>query len=81
MREVRLAFDEKEILMGVSLAVPALSRLVVLGQSGSGKSTLLRLILGLLKPNAGEVMFNGLNVTRMGRLRLNRMRQKIGMVY
>jgi len=81
LRDVCLSFDEKEILAGVSLSVPSRSRLVVLGQSGSGKSTLLRLILGLLKPSAGEILFNGLKVNRMGRLRLNRMRQKIGMVY
>jgi len=81
LRDVRLAFDKKEVLSGVDLTVPALSRLVVLGQSGSGKSTLLRLILGLLRPTGGEVMFNNLKVARMGRLRLNRMRRKIGMVY
>ena len=81
LREVHLAFGEKEILSGVSLRVPAKARLVVLGQSGSGKSTLLRLILGILKPTAGEVEFKGLSVTRMGRRRLNGMRQKIGMVY
>ncbi len=81
LRDVHLSFDEKEILGGVSLSVPSRSRLVVLGQSGGGKSTLLRLILGLLKPSAGEILFNGLKVNRMGRLRLNRMRQKIGMVY
>jgi phospholipid/cholesterol/gamma-HCH transport system ATP-binding protein len=81
MRDLQLAFDGKEILTGVNLRVPARARLVVLGQSGSGKSTLLRLILGILKPTGGEVKFKGLDVTRMGRQRLNRMRQKIGMVY
>jgi phospholipid/cholesterol/gamma-HCH transport system ATP-binding protein len=81
LRDVHLAFAEKEILSGVNLRVPARARLVVLGQSGSGKSTLLRLILGILAPSAGSVAFKGLEVTRMGRRRLNRMRQKIGMVY
>jgi phospholipid/cholesterol/gamma-HCH transport system ATP-binding protein len=81
MRDLHLAFGEKEILSGVNLSVPARARLVVLGQSGSGKSTLLRLILGILRPTGGGVRFNGLEVTRMGRRRLNRMRQKIGMVY
>ncbi len=81
LRDVHLAFGEKEILSGVNLCVPAKARLVVLGQSGSGKSTLLRLILGILAPTEGSVAFKGLEVTRMGRRRLNRMRQKIGMVY
>ena len=81
LRDIRLAFDGKEILSGVNLSVPARARLVVLGPSGSGKSTLLRLILGILKPTGGTVEFNSLDVTRMGRRRLNRMRHKIGMVY
>ncbi|MGI8603363.1 MAG: ABC transporter ATP-binding protein [Verrucomicrobiales bacterium] len=80
--DARLRFGEdKEILRGVQLAVRARERLVVLGQSGSGKSTLLRLILGILKPTGGSIKFKGLEVTRMGRRRLNKMRQKIGMVY
>jgi len=81
LRDVRLAFGEQEILRGVHLSLAPRDRLVVLGQSGSGKSTLLRLILGILKPNDGSVQFKGLEVTRMGRRRLNKMRQKIGMVY
>ncbi len=81
LQEICLAFDGKEILSGVNLSVPSRARLVVLGPSGSGKSTLLRLILGILKPTRGKVAFNGLDVTRMGRRRLNRMRHKIGMVY
>jgi len=81
LQDVHLAFDEKEILKGVDLALQPRERLVVLGQSGSGKSTLLRLILGILKPTAGSVKFKGLEVTRMGRRRLNKMRQKFGMVY
>lgn len=79
--DVHLAFGENEILRGVDLNLAPRERLVVLGQSGSGKSTLLRLILGILKPTKGSVKFKGLEVTRMGRRRLNKMRQKIGMVY
>jgi phospholipid/cholesterol/gamma-HCH transport system ATP-binding protein len=78
---VHLAFQEKEILSGVDLRLAPRERLVVLGQSGSGKSTLLRLILGLLQPTSGSLKFKGLEITRMGRRRLNKMRQKIGMVY
>jgi phospholipid/cholesterol/gamma-HCH transport system ATP-binding protein len=81
LRDVHLAFGEKEILTGVDLRIPAKERLVVLGQSGSGKSTLLRLILGILRPTAGSVQFQGREVTKMRRRKLNAMRQKIGMVY
>jgi phospholipid/cholesterol/gamma-HCH transport system ATP-binding protein len=81
MKNLHLSFDKADVLSGVNLSVPPRARLVILGQSGSGKSTLLRLILGILKPTAGRVEFNRMNVGRMGRRRLNRMRQKIGMVY
>jgi phospholipid/cholesterol/gamma-HCH transport system ATP-binding protein len=80
-RDTHLAFGEKEILSGINLVVPERARLVILGQSGSGKSTLLRLILGILKPTGGDVLFKGHDLTRMSRRRLNQMRQRMGMVY
>ena len=81
LRDVHLAFGEKEILAGVGLRIMPRERLVVLGQSGCGKSTLLRLILGILKPTGGSVQFQGREVSQMRRRQLNAMRQKIGMVY
>src|SRR3954465_12336299 len=81
LKDVHLSFGDKEILKGVTFQVRDRERYVVMGKSGGGKSTLLRLILGILRPQKGSVRFNGLEVTRMGRHRLNRMRQKIGMVY
>ena len=81
LRDVHLAFGENEVLGGVNLCVTDRARLTVLGQSGSGKSTLLRLILGILRPSGGTVFFKGRDVTKMSRRRLNRIRQKIGMVY
>ena len=81
LRDVHLAFGETKVLGGVNLCVTERARLTVLGQSGSGKSTLLRLVLGILRPTAGTVFFKGRDVTKMSRRRLNRIRQKIGMVY
>ncbi len=81
LRDVRLSFDEKQILDGVSLRVEPLDRLVVMGQSGSGKSTILRLILGILQPDSGSVFFNQFEITRLTRRKLQRVRTQIGMVY
>jgi phospholipid/cholesterol/gamma-HCH transport system ATP-binding protein len=81
LQDVHLAFDQQEILKGVNLGLAPRERLVILGQSGGGKSTLLRLILGILKPTRGSVQFKGLEVSRMGRRRLNKIRRRIGMVY
>ena len=57
LRDVRLRFEEKQVLDGVSFVVEPEDRLVIMGQSGSGKSTILRLILGMLWPNSGEHFF------------------------
>jgi phospholipid/cholesterol/gamma-HCH transport system ATP-binding protein len=81
LRDVRLRFDEKLVLNGVSFAVEPLDRLVIMGQSGSGKSTILRLILGILQPTSGEVFFKQFDMSRLHRRKLQRVRAHIGMVY
>jgi phospholipid/cholesterol/gamma-HCH transport system ATP-binding protein len=81
LREVRLSFDEKKVLDGVSLEVEPLDRLVVMGQSGSGKSTILRLILGILQPKSGSVFFKQFEISRLNRRKLQQVRTHIGMVY
>src|SRR5438045_104267 len=81
LRDVHLAFDEKEVLDGVSLEVEPLDRLVVMGQSGSGKSTILRLILGILKPERGSIFFKQFEISRLNRRKLQQVRAHIGMVY
>jgi phospholipid/cholesterol/gamma-HCH transport system ATP-binding protein len=81
LQDIFLAFDREEVLRGVDLRLNERERLIVLGQSGGGKSTLLRLVLGILRPSRGSLRFKGAEITRMGRRRLNRMRQKMGMVF
>jgi phospholipid/cholesterol/gamma-HCH transport system ATP-binding protein len=79
-RDVHLAFD-RPILAGVSFDVPRGSTKIVLGGSGSGKTTLLRLILGLLKPDAGEVRVNGVDVSPLSEEELREIRLNVGMVF
>ena len=81
LRDVVMEFEDKKILDDLSLTVEPQERLVVMGQSGSGKSTILRLILGILRPNAGEVFFKQFEVTRLKRRKLQQVRRQIGMVY
>ena len=81
LRDIRLTFDEKKVLDGVSLQVEPLDRLVVMGQSGSGKSTILRLILGILQPDSGSVFFKQFEISRLNRRKLQQVRTQIGMVY
>jgi phospholipid/cholesterol/gamma-HCH transport system ATP-binding protein len=81
LREVRLNFEEKKVLEGVSLQVEPLDRLVIMGQSGSGKSTILRLILGILRPTSGSIFFKQFEISRLNRRKLQQVRTQIGMVY
>ena len=56
---IRQRFGEREILRDTSLCLPDSGVVLLSGKNGSGKSTLLRIMSGLLKPDAGEVMLNG----------------------
>ncbi len=79
-RDVHLAFD-RPILRGVSFDLFAGSTKVVLGGSGSGKTTLLRLILGLIRPDAGSVRVDGVDVAKLDEDGLRQLRLNIGMVF
>lgn len=80
-RDVRLAFDEKVILDGVSFSVRRGETKMILGRSGGGKSTIIRLILGLLKPDSGQVLIDGEEITCLSEVEMMHVRQKIGMVF
>lgn len=80
-RDVYLAFDERMILNGISFTVRRGETKIILGRSGGGKSTIIRLILGLLKPDSGEILVNGIDISEMNEQELNEIRQTIGMVF
>src|SRR5438309_2278374 len=62
-REVELAFDDQVILDNVSFTVRKGETKIVLGGSGTGKSTIINLVLGLLKPDAGQILVDGEDIT------------------
>ena len=78
---VSLAFDDKEILRDVSFTLKTGHTKIFLGASGAGKSTILRLILGLLKPDAGRIFVNGERVDNMKEDNLMKVRADLGMVF
>jgi phospholipid/cholesterol/gamma-HCH transport system ATP-binding protein len=80
-RKVWLQFGAKEVLRGVSLEVAPQERLVVIGQSGAGKTTILRLVLGILQPTQGTVLFDGQAIRSLTSRALQQVRTRIGMVY
>ncbi|MBX7054105.1 MAG: ATP-binding cassette domain-containing protein [Pyrinomonadaceae bacterium] len=80
-RDVYLAFDDQVILDGVNFSVRRGETKIVLGGSGSGKSTIINLILGLLKPDSGQILVDGENITDFDDQDLMAVRKKIGMVF
>ena len=78
---VSLAFDEHVVLRDVSFTVPKGSMCILLGASGAGKSVVLKLILGLLRPDAGTILVNGEHVDGMPERELLRLRTDIGMLF
>ena len=80
-RNVVLAFDDKVILDNLSLKVMKGETKIILGGSGGGKSTIIKLVLGLLKPDAGQVLVDGEDITNYSEDQMMSVRKKIGMVF
>ena len=78
---VSLAFDGKPVLRDVSFTLLPGHTKIILGASGSGKSTILKLILGLLKPDGGEIWIHGARVDRMPEAEMMKVRNHLGMVF
>jgi phospholipid/cholesterol/gamma-HCH transport system ATP-binding protein len=79
--DVHLAFEENEVLRGVSFHLPYGETKALFGVAGSGKSTILKLALGLLRPDSGRITVLGNEVTEMREQDLFPMRGKLGMVF
>ena len=80
-RHVSLSFDDKVVLRDVSFTLLPGHTKIILGASGSGKSTILKLILGLLKPDVGEIWVHGSRIDRMREDDLMAVRNHLGMVF
>ena len=78
---VSLAFDDHVVLRNLSFTVPKGNMRILFGASGAGKSVILKLTLGLLRPDDGEILVNGMRVDQMSELELLKMRADIGMVF
>ena len=80
-RNVLLAFDDRVILKDLSFKVMKGETKIILGGSGGGKSTIIKLVLGLLKPDKGQVLVDGEDVTNYSEAQMMSVRKKIGMVF
>ena len=78
IRGLEKSFGDLTILRGVDLDVSAGENVVVLGRSGTGKSVLIKLLVGLLEPDAGEVVVLGQNVHKLRQRELDALRRRVG---
>lgn len=80
-RGVRKAFGPKVVYSGLDLTVERGAALCIVGGSGVGKSVMLKMLIGLLRPDAGSIRFAGSEVTEMRAVELSRLRQRIAMLF
>jgi phospholipid/cholesterol/gamma-HCH transport system ATP-binding protein len=78
---VSIAFEDKQVLEGVSFTVEPGETRIVLGPAGGGKSVLMKLVNGLIAPDTGSIRVFGEDVTKMREVDLYTLRARIGMVF
>ena len=81
LRDVHKSFGHKQVLRGFSLEVREGETLSIIGSSGAGKSVTLKHILGLIRPDRGEVRVDGNNVHALEQEDLYELRRKVGYVF
>jgi phospholipid/cholesterol/gamma-HCH transport system ATP-binding protein len=81
VKDLYKSFGGNPVLRGVSLDVREGTTMVVLGGSGSGKTVLMKHMIGLLKPDSGQVVVDGEDIVPMGDRQLDVVRRKFGMVF
>jgi phospholipid/cholesterol/gamma-HCH transport system ATP-binding protein len=81
VKDLVVKFGDRTILDGISLEIRRGETFVILGGSGSGKTTLLRNLVGLLRPYAGKIIFDGRDFTEMSGDERIRARQRMGMSF
>ena len=81
VRKLKKRFGANQVLDGVSFRIEKGESVVIIGRSGGGKSVLLKLLIGLLKPEAGAVLIQGEDIVPMNERELLRVRRKFGMLF
>lgn len=80
-RNVTMIFDGRKVLNDLSFKVMKGETKIILGGSGCGKSTTIKLVLGLLKPDSGQILVDGEAITEYDETDMMKVRKKIGMIF
>lgn len=81
LQEVRKSFGSKSVLQGINLNVPMGKSMVIIGGSGTGKSVMLKCILGLVHPDSGSIVVDGLETVNYNSNQRNELMGKFGMLF
>jgi phospholipid/cholesterol/gamma-HCH transport system ATP-binding protein len=81
VRQLKRSFGSQIVLNGVDMCIDSGESAVIIGRSGGGKSVLLKHLIGLLRPDSGEVLVDETPITKMNERQLLRVRRKFGMVF
>jgi phospholipid/cholesterol/gamma-HCH transport system ATP-binding protein len=79
--DVGVTFEALHVLRGISLQIPQGQTLVVIGESGCGKTVMLKLLIGLLRPTAGRVLFDDRELSRLSDRELTQQRLRFGFLF
>jgi phospholipid/cholesterol/gamma-HCH transport system ATP-binding protein len=81
LRNIDKSFGGRQVLRDLSIDVEQGESLVIVGGSGTGKSVTLKHIIGLLKPDRGQVLIDGQDITKLKDVELNQFRRRFGMSF
>ena len=78
---LKKSFDGQGVLRGINLHIARSELLVIMGKSGGGKSVLLKHIIGLMKPDSGSILIDGVDITRLEGREIDHVREKFGVLF
>ena len=81
IKDLYKAFGKQKVINGANLTIPDREVVTIMGKSGSGKSVLIKHIMGLLSPDSGSVLIDGVDITTLEVSELDRIREKLGVLF
>jgi len=81
IKNVSLELDDRKILNDITLSIKKGEIAIILGPSGAGKSSILKIILGLWRPDSGDVFIDGTNIARLSEKEIFPVRGRMGIVF
>ncbi|MDR2120421.1 MAG: ATP-binding cassette domain-containing protein [Tannerella sp.] len=81
VKNLTKSFEGRKVLDNIHASFDSGKTNLIIGRSGSGKTVLMKAIIGLIRPNEGEILYNARNILAMGKNELNRLRREMGMLF